>query len=68
MKVLHPNTEQYNSLNGHQHNSSELIFVKDGNDKWIVGLEVLEDPNFSDIYNQLNQLERIDFIPVPWIE
>jgi len=68
MKVLHPNTEQYNSLNGYKHNSSELLFVKDGNDKWIVGLEVLDDPNFSEIHNQLNQLERIDFVPVPWVD
>lgn len=59
--VLHPNTQQYNSLNGYRHNSSELQFVKDGSGRWIVGLEVLDDPNFADIHDQLNQLQRIKY-------
>ena len=63
MIVLHPNTEQYNALNGYMHNSSELLFVKDGSDRWIVGLEVLDDPNFAEIHDQLEQLERIEFTP-----
>jgi len=61
--VLHPNTEQYNALNGYKHNSSELVFVKDGSEKWIVGLEVLNDPNFPEIHDQLEQLERIEYTP-----
>jgi hypothetical protein len=64
MIVLHPNTEQYNALNGYRHESSELLFVKDGSDRWIVGLEVLQDPNFSEIHNQLNELERIEYTPI----
>ena len=63
--VLHPNTQQYNSLNGYRHNSSELQFVKDGSDRWIVGLQVLSDPNFAEIHDQLNQLERIEYTPFP---
>jgi hypothetical protein len=63
MIVLHPNNEQYNALNGYTKNSSELLFVKDGSDRWIVGLEVLNDPNFSEIHDQLNQLERIEYTP-----
>jgi hypothetical protein len=63
--VLHPNDEQYNALNGYRHNSSELLFVKDGSDRWIVGLEVLDDFNFSEIHEQLEQLERIEFTPFP---
>jgi hypothetical protein len=66
--VLHPNTEQYNTLNGYRHNSSELLFVKDGSDRWIVGLEVLNDPNFEAIHDQLNQLERIEFTSFPFDE
>ena len=65
MIVLHPNTEQYNALNGYRHNSSELLFVKDGSDRWIVGLEVLNDPNFAEIHDQLEQLERIEYTPFP---
>ena len=65
MIVLHPNTEQYNSLNGYKNNSSELLFVKDGIDRWIVGTQVLNDPNFAAIHDQLNALERIEYVPVP---
>ena len=63
--VLHPNDEQYTALNGYKYQTSELLFVKDGADKWIVGLEVLDDPNFAEIHDQLEQLERIDYTPFP---
>jgi hypothetical protein len=66
MIVLHPNTEQYNVLNGYKYKSSELLFVKDGSDKWIVGLNVLDDPHFSEIHEQLEQLERIEYTPSPY--
>jgi hypothetical protein len=65
MIVLNPNTEQYNALNGYKHNASELLFVKDGSDRWIVGTEVLDDPHFSEIHEQLEQLERIEYTPFP---
>lgn len=61
--VLHPNEEQYTALNGYKHNSSELLFVKDGSNRWIVGTEVLNDANFEAIHEQLNQLERIEYTP-----
>ena len=63
--VLHPNDEQYNSLNGYQNNTSELLFVLDGSGRYIVGLEVLNDPNFVEIHDQLNELERIEYTPIP---
>jgi hypothetical protein len=65
MIVLHPNTEEYNALNGYRHNSSELLFVKDGSDRYIVGTEVLKDPNFAEIHDQLQQLERIEYTITP---
>jgi hypothetical protein len=64
--VLHPNTEQYTALNGYKYESSELLFVKDGSDRWIVGLEVLNDSNFAEIHDQLEQLERIEYTPPPF--
>ena len=64
MIVLRPTTEQYNNLNNYENNSSQLIFVKDGSDKWIVGLEVLEDDNFIDIRTELQELERIEYTPI----
>jgi len=65
MIVLHPNTEQYNALNGYKNNSSELLFVLDGSGRYIVSLQVLNDPHFSVIHDQLKQLERIEFTPFP---
>jgi hypothetical protein len=65
MQVLHPNLKQFNSLNGYMHNSSKLLFVKDGSGRWIVGLGVLNDPNFAEIHDQLELLERIEYTPVP---
>jgi hypothetical protein len=61
--VLTPTEKQYNALNGYRYKSSELLFVKDGSDKWIVGLQVLNDPNFAEIRNDLEQLERIEYTP-----
>ena len=65
MDVLSPTQEQYNQLNGYKNNSSELIFVKDYSDRYIVGLEVLEDENFTEIIDQLNQLKIIEYTPFP---
>jgi hypothetical protein len=65
MNVLHPNTEQYNALNGYRHNSSELLFVLDGSGRYIVSLQVLDDPHFAEIHEQLEQLERIEYTPFP---
>ena len=65
MIVLHPNTEQYNAWNDYRNDNSVLRFVKDGSDRWIVGLQVLEDPKFSAIHDQLEQLPRIQYTPIP---
>jgi len=65
MIVLHPNTEQYNALNGYRNGNSIIRFVKDGSDRWIVGTNVLNDPKFSAIREQLEQLERIEYTPFP---
>jgi hypothetical protein len=63
MIVLHPNEDQYKALNGYKNNASELLFVKDGSGRFIVGIEVLNDPNFSEIREQLLELEQITYTP-----
>ena len=63
MQVLTPTLEQFNKLNEYKTNSSQLLFVKDNNNKWIVGIEVLNDPKYAEIHNELNQLERIEYTP-----
>jgi len=65
MQVLTPTQEQYDTLNGYRFNNSELIFVKDFSNKWIVGLEVLQDVNFNAFLNDLKQLEKIEYTPFP---
>lgn len=63
MIVLLATQEQYNNLNGYVNGPNELLFVKDGLDRWIVGTEVLGDPAFSEIHVQLEELERVKYIP-----
>jgi hypothetical protein len=65
MKVLTPTQAQFNALNDYQKGSSELLFVKDGKNNWIVGKEVLNDPNFEEIQNELSQLKEINYEPTP---
>lgn len=61
MIVLSATQEQYTNLNGYVNGPNELLFVKDGSDRWIVGTKVLEDPAFFEIHNQLEELERVEF-------
>lgn len=65
MIVLTPTPEQYQALNLYTNGLSKLEFVKDGADKWVVGLNILDDPAFLEIRDQLNLLERIEFTPIP---
>lgn len=64
MIVLHANNEQYNKLNGYKNDFVALEFVKDGLDRWIIGMQVLEDENLKEIHNQLKELEQVEFIPI----
>ena len=63
MQVLTTTLEQFNKLNEYRTNSSQLLFVKDNNNKWIVGIEVLNDPKYAEIHNELKKLERIEYTP-----
>lgn len=64
MIVLLANKEQYNKLNGYKNDFVALQFAKDGLDRWVIGMQVLEDINLKEIYNQLNELERVEYIPI----
>ena len=63
MKVLKATQSQYEALNGYTNKASQLLFIQDKFDNWIVGKEVLNDVNFSEIHSQLSQLIEIDFVP-----
>lgn len=64
MIVLKATQAQYEALNGHTYKVSRLEFVKDANNNWIVGKEVLNNGNFADIKPQLLELEEIEFNPI----
>ena len=61
--VLKANIEQYNALNGYRNSIYKLDFAIDFNGNYIMVLDILSDPNFIEIREQLNQLERIEHIP-----
>jgi hypothetical protein len=65
MKVLRATEEQYLELNGYSNETSKLIFVKDGKNNWIVGLEVINDDIYNDIKSKLEELEIIDYTEIP---
>jgi hypothetical protein len=65
MIVLKATQEQYDALDGYRNGDNLLKFAKDGNDNWIVGLQVLTDSAFEAIHEQLNELQRIEYVPIP---
>jgi len=65
MIVLKATQAQYDALDGYQNGNNLLKFAKDGNDNWIVGTAVLTNSAFSEINTQLNNLEQIEYVPVP---
>jgi hypothetical protein len=65
MIVLHPTEEQYAVLNGYKHGLTVLTFALDGSNRYVCGLNVLEMPEFAEIHDQLNELERIEYTPFP---
>ena len=65
MIVLKATQAQYEALDGYRNGDNLLKFVKDGNDNWIVGTAILNDSAFAAIHDQLNELEQINYVPVP---
>jgi hypothetical protein len=43
IRVLKATKSQYEFLNGYKYGANTLQFVKDGNNNWIVGKEVLNN-------------------------
>ena len=64
IQVLKATEEQYNFLNGLVKGSNKLEFIKDADDHWIVGKQVLNDPAWESIKAELLELEEIDFNPI----
>lgn len=64
MKVLKADERQYTALDGYENKNHKLSFVKDADDNWIVGKNILKDDRFKLIHPQLRQLEEINFKPI----
>jgi hypothetical protein len=67
IRVLKATQQQYEALNGYTYLANTLQFVKDGNNNWIVGKEVLHNGNFLEIRPQLLELTEIDYTPIETI-
>ena len=65
MMVLKATTEQYNNINNYSNGSYVLQFIKDANDNWVVSENLLNESVFEAVHDQLNELERIEYEPVP---
>ena len=63
MEVIKANEKQYSNLNGFRNGNNKLEFLKDFDNNWIVGKEVLTDDKFLEIRNELEQLEVIPYNP-----
>jgi len=61
MKVLKATPKQYNLLNGYKNGNNLLQFFKDANDNWVINTEVINDPAFAEIKEQLSTLTLIDY-------
>lgn len=68
MIVLKATQEQYDSLNGFLNKRRVLNFALDANNNYIVSLGVLTNPYYKEIHDQLNELERIEYVPIPDID
>jgi hypothetical protein len=63
MLVLKANEEQYNALNRYENNGNVLEFSKDKNNNWVVGINVLTAECFYEIWQELSELETIEYVP-----
>jgi hypothetical protein len=63
MKVFKATQSQYNLLNGYQKGNNLLQFFKDANDNWVLSCNVVDDPAFAEIKQELNALPKINFNP-----
>ena len=63
MEVLKANFAQYENLQGFSNGNSHIKFLKDADDNWIIGKEILTDDEFLEIRDQLEQLSIINYNP-----
>jgi hypothetical protein len=62
MIVLKATETQRKALEGVYLEQCELKFIQDFNNNWVVGIEVLKDPNFAPIHDKLLKLKQIEYV------
>jgi len=41
-----------------------IRFIKDANENWIVGKQILNDPNFEHLKGEFEHLEEVEYSPI----
>lgn len=68
MRVLKANAQQLEVLNGYHNGTSMLRFFPDYAGNMTTSINVLTEPDFEPIRDQLLQLEEIDYVEYPPVE
>jgi hypothetical protein len=67
IQVLKATQEQYNKLNGYTNGLHSIQFIKDANNNWVIGQEILNDISYQFIWGDIKLMPLIDwcdpFIP-----
>lgn len=64
MIVLLADPETLRGLQGWENDGRRLEFIVDGSGAHVVGLEVLYDEYYHPIFEKLDSLKRVEFIPI----
>ena len=59
-----PTTYRKEKIEGLTIGSNLIRFVKDANNNWIVGKDILTDPNFTHLQSEFVSLEEIEYNPI----
>lgn len=68
MRVLKATARQLEVLNGYHNGTSMLRFFPDYAGNMTTSINVLTEPDFEPIRDQLLQLEEIDYVEYPPVE
>lgn len=65
MRVLRGNPQQVTRLSGYHNNNSTLMFFPDYAGNMTTSVNVVDNPDFEAIRDELAQLEEIDYVEFP---
>lgn len=65
MKVLHVTDEQWAQINGYEKGGCILDIIKDGSGRYTAVVECKTYPLWEELWPIFNQMEEIDYTPLP---